>query len=790
MLHLSSPPFACALFAVVAVLHAVHAQQPLLEAMQVAADSTNPNRQLASPSLISTLIRRSTEWSCVQHGRAPSPGAELSRKHVDSALLALAHLHDADAVVCTLAMMAGMQGGSAQLLFSAFSTCLLPKCKAEASNAECRRAAVLLNNAGAVMSDSVDSAKMDGSSGVKGVLSPSCRSALLRSFSLLRPSLAIPHLPTTPDHAVALPASLFHLATLADPLHALSFANEAAYLSANGNAVDRDRAREVFFDLYFRKKLNTSSLPCDLAGNAVLALRKAFNTDAAATLVEDTLTELGKAAGRIELRSTLPFRARKRAVDQLYHPSKGKACISPFLSLPLPIGLKTTWFVAVANTPAHGGEEEVWRESKSLHTAGQGRPALVGYLSSDLGRHHPMSHLLSGLFRRHTRAYRAVVFCQGPIASPPVVEHLKKALNVEVVALPKHNPRQAALKMAEYGLTHVVDLSGHTFGADPNILLHRPSPIAINYLGFLGTMGSSKWDYFLSDSVLVPPEYSLFFEEKQLYVPFFLASSYNDSFRAVEKERQRERRHATRSVLADRYPILKKCSVWMAAFNAYYKIDNATLLMWIEVLNDRKDACLCLLSYSEGGMQRIRRAAEHLNAESSSRIVFDILIQNKTDHLSRFSAFDVQLDTATYNGGATTADGVWAGVPFVSIPGTKPTQRMGASIAHAMGMTGAYLARSDDEYVDMLTSSALTQLHRPGKETIERVHNIGRPSLHYVCICACVFKAFRVLYMGWVIHRRVLYTSALLTTRFEGGRNIEETLPYLTSAQNRELGSI
>jgi predicted O-linked N-acetylglucosamine transferase (SPINDLY family) len=56
------------------------------------------------------------------------------------------------------------------------------------------------------------------------------------------------------------------------------------------------------------------------------------------------------------------------------------------------------------------------------------------------------------------------------------------------------------------------------------------------------------------------------------------------------------------------------------------------------------------------------------------------------EHLARLGLADLSLDTLPFNGGATTSDALWAGVPVVTCSGQSFAARMSGSLLRALGM--------------------------------------------------------------------------------------------------------
>ena len=61
---------------------------------------------------------------------------------------------------------------------------------------------------------------------------------------------------------------------------------------------------------------------------------------------------------------------------------------------------------------------------------------------------------------------------------------------------------------------------------------------------------------------------------------------------------------------------------------------------------------------------------------------------------------DVALDPFPYPGGTTTAEGLWMGVPAVTLRGDRFIAHQGESLLHAAGLAD-WIAQDRDEYVRM-----------------------------------------------------------------------------------------
>jgi predicted O-linked N-acetylglucosamine transferase (SPINDLY family) len=73
--------------------------------------------------------------------------------------------------------------------------------------------------------------------------------------------------------------------------------------------------------------------------------------------------------------------------------------------------------------------------------------------------------------------------------------------------------------------------------------------------------------------------------------------------------------------------------------------------------------------------------------------------------LKLFGRIDVALDPFPYNGGTTTCEALWMGIPVVTLPGGCVVSRIGLSILSASGM-GEFIAADEDDFIRLAAGLA------------------------------------------------------------------------------------
>jgi predicted O-linked N-acetylglucosamine transferase (SPINDLY family) len=299
-----------------------------------------------------------------------------------------------------------------------------------------------------------------------------------------------------------------------------------------------------------------------------------------------------------------------------------------------------------------------------------GRRLRVGYLSCDF-RNHATLHLMAGLFEQHDRK-RFEVFAYD-YSTPEISAYRQRFLaavehHVDVRAM---SDREAAERIAADRLDILFDLKGHTGGARPGILAHRPAALQVGYLGYPGSSGGPDLDYLVGDR-WVTPETSL--------------PGYSERFCRLPHSYQcNDRARPIAPAALDRAACgLPAGAVVFASFNQSYKIDRRSFATWLEILARVPDSVLWLLDQCPSARHALQAAAKTAGI-APERLVFAPFLPPEA-HLARLQLADAVLDTLVCNGHTTTSDALWAGVPVVSALGRHFASRVSASLLHAVGL--------------------------------------------------------------------------------------------------------
>lgn len=311
-----------------------------------------------------------------------------------------------------------------------------------------------------------------------------------------------------------------------------------------------------------------------------------------------------------------------------------------------------------------GAQPPLWKGGRYSHDR-----IRVAYLSADFHQ-HVTAALTVEMFERHDRSqFETIAISFGPDDGSAMRSRLIDAFDRFHDAR-LQTDREVAALLRKWEVDIAVDLGGHTSGARPWVLAHRPSPVQAKYMGYPGTSGSDFIDYIVTDRIVVPPDQDRFFSEKIVAMPDTLWVT--DTAGTILPP-------PTRAEAG-----LPETGFVFCCFNHNWKITAPLFDIWMRLLGKVEGSVLWLLQGNEAIRGNLRREAQARGIDP-----LRILFAGRTtpeQHLARQQLADLFLDTLPYNAHTTASDALWVGLPVVTTPGHSFPARVAASILTAAGI--------------------------------------------------------------------------------------------------------
>jgi predicted O-linked N-acetylglucosamine transferase (SPINDLY family) len=305
----------------------------------------------------------------------------------------------------------------------------------------------------------------------------------------------------------------------------------------------------------------------------------------------------------------------------------------------------------------------------------------IAYISADF-LEHPTSYLMAGVFEQHDRQrFETIGISLREDEQSPTAQRIRAAFERWIPASSLSEGKLARL-IGDLQVDIAVDLMGYTGEHRAGLFAHRPAPLQVNYLGFPATTGSPHIDYLIADEFLIPEERRRDYSECIAYLP--------ECFQANDD----------RKIAAPDAPTREQAGlpasgfIW-CSFHSTYKLNPSSFDIWTRLLRAVPGSVLWVLGGKAEIEDNLRREARSRGVDPE-RLVF-AQPEPYPRHLARLPLANLCLDTYPFNGGATTSDALWAGVPVVTCSGASYAARMSGSLLNTLGLS-SLVASSLEEY--------------------------------------------------------------------------------------------
>lgn len=464
-------------------------------------------------------------------------------------------------------------------------------------------------------------------------------------------------------------------------------------------------------------------------------------------LLEQRYTEAIAAAGRaLEINSKY----------FLAHVARGRACAA-LARMDEAVESKRSAVEIVANSGIHSDllfemnylpsttPESLYQEACHWHSlyaaplAGQVRPhsntrdpdrrIKVGYVSPDL-YNHPIMRFLLPVLERHDRSRFEVYAYAVGSKTDKWAERVRQ--NVAVFQSLRE-PEQLAAQVRQDRIDILVDLAGHTMGSALLAFPRKPAPIQVSWLGSLATTGMRAIDYFLGDPYMPCPGTEQLFAERVYRLP--LTQSCYRPFRA--------------DLAVAPAPCSKRGYITFGCFNNPQKINREVVKLWSAILHLAPQSRLLLKfrGMETEALQSRYRGWFQEDGIEAGRLLFAGHSAAET-YLADFGSVDIALDPFPYNGGSTTLDALWMGVPVVTLAGRLAVQRDGASILSAAGLA-EFVAHTPEQYLKIALFLAAVSPRTPELRAEVRRTLAASPIMDETGFVRDLENAYRDMWRAW-----------------------------------------
>jgi len=311
----------------------------------------------------------------------------------------------------------------------------------------------------------------------------------------------------------------------------------------------------------------------------------------------------------------------------------------------------------------------------------------IGYISPDF-RRHSVAYSFEPVLDGHDR-HQVEIFGYGNIEHEDDTTRILKAKFDTYRGIWGLSPEQLARQIELDSIDILVELAGHCTNNSLPAMAFKPAPIQVD-LGGITTTGMQQIDYRITDAILDPPGTQAFYTETLISI----ASGFV-SYRPPGE-----------SPMVEPLPAYENGHITFGSYNNCIKIDDATVTLWARILKACPNAVFVFKCFAVGdpGIRDHYLALFEGLGVNRKRIRFwgEMPLY---EHLGSLGRIDIALDAFPFNGCMTTLEGLWMGVPMLTLSGQTYVARVGQDIMTQLGLE-ILVAHDRDEYVAKAVSFA------------------------------------------------------------------------------------
>jgi predicted O-linked N-acetylglucosamine transferase (SPINDLY family) len=310
----------------------------------------------------------------------------------------------------------------------------------------------------------------------------------------------------------------------------------------------------------------------------------------------------------------------------------------------------------------------------------------LGYVGADL-RRNPVGYFLEAVLANHDPSQVEVFLFANQAVNDDLTDrlvqhaqHWRKVIGFGDDALAKI--------IRDDQIDILIDLSGHTGKHRLLTFARKPAPIQATWMGYFATTGMAAIDYILADRFVIPPQEESQYVERVLRLPeSYLCFTPPDV--SFDK----------RPLEVGPLPAKSRGYVTFGCFNNLTKITLDVLKVWAQILKAVPDSRLFLKykpladagtrDYFRNRLSDLGIDPHRIRLEASSP---------RGELLAAYNQVDIGLDPFPFNGGTTTAEALWMGVPVVTLRGDRFVSHVGETFLTTAGQADL-VTNTADEYI-------------------------------------------------------------------------------------------
>jgi protein O-GlcNAc transferase len=319
------------------------------------------------------------------------------------------------------------------------------------------------------------------------------------------------------------------------------------------------------------------------------------------------------------------------------------------------------------------------------------RPIHIAYLSAHFGGRNYMKPVW-GLINRHDRgAFRIDLLSDKKFEAPFPGYHFNASDRVTDVS--SLNDEQLAALVEEREIDILVDLSAYSNQRRMSFFLQKVAPVTIAWFNMFATSGFPAFDYIVGDMHVVLADEEQHYGERVLrlrcsYLTFQVDYPVPD---------------------VASLPCLTTGRFTFGSLVSQYKITPPVLDAWSEILKACPESQLILANTDLKSPHNRAYVIEQFESRGVDSNQLRLL--PPADHdtfLKYYNQIDLALDAFPYNGGTTTMEAIWQGVPVLTKDGDRWAARTSQTLLRECHLSD-FVASDVSGYIEQAIGWATNQ---------------------------------------------------------------------------------
>jgi protein O-GlcNAc transferase len=329
----------------------------------------------------------------------------------------------------------------------------------------------------------------------------------------------------------------------------------------------------------------------------------------------------------------------------------------------------------------------------------------IGFVSGDLLK-HPVAYFMQGLYNELDRSkYELYTYFSRPLKDENEISNYFKNKSSKWINIFNLDDSTFSELVYQDEIDLLIDLSGHTAHNRLTTFAMKPAPVQVTYIGHPNTTGLNTIDWKIADIYNAPDYLDQFYSEKLWRM---------EKTHCTYSPLLQNRVELSETIYAvNETPAMKNGYITFGSFNNLSKLSPSTIKLWSNLLLRVKNSRLIL--EVAGAHQR-----DFKKSIIERFVVFGVdkknIVINDRDSKKQYinyNEIDICLDPFPYNGGTTSCDLLWMGIPLITLPGKAEVSRLGCSFLNSINRT-EWIASDEEDYINIALhlSSNIIELNK------------------------------------------------------------------------------